>query len=341
MREWYDANYTDWEHEPDKLVIGENVAIVDTTAEENDDDTAEYENNPSAIILPDHLAQRNIRPLVAYLRDASGRESGTRNSRKLRLPSNINDPYFPLIPGILHGSDPTQNILSTDPLSKIIIKTPWFEIQRELDRYHYGITGSFTNRVYALTVFPSDEAHIDHHRKYRNRKDRTVYKVDDDTHTIVAHPPPPLSIPPPRTPIPGLENILVIPTDLQMHPIGHTTYCLNYIRYHANKPIKIPIKVTNEEDSPAMKRGGFISMVNRFVEVLVNENVPIPERIALDASGLRQKDVVRRDRLVLPEGVRVHPRVAEDFLIGTVFGAKGGGGGGGDAKAEGDDKKKK
>ena len=63
-----------------------------------------------------------------------------------------------------------------------------------------------------------------------------------------------------------------------MHPIGHTTYCLNYIRYHANKPIKIPIKVTNEEDSPAMKRGGFISMVNRFVEVLVNENVPISER---------------------------------------------------------------
>ena len=170
----------DWEYEPDKLVVGENVAIVDTNAdEENGDDTSEYDNNPSSIILPEHLTQRNIRPLVAYLRDASGRESGTRNSRKLRLPSNIhNDPYLRLIPGILHGSDPTQNILSTDPLSKIIIKTPWFEIQRELDRFHYGITGSFTNRVYALTVYPSNEAHIDHHRKYRNRKDRTVYKVD-------------------------------------------------------------------------------------------------------------------------------------------------------------------
>ena len=152
----------DWEYEPDKLVVGENVAIVDTNAdEENGDDTSEYDNNPSSIILPEHLTQRNIRPSVAYLRDASGRETGTRNSRKLRLPSNNinNDPYFPLIPGILHGSDPTQNILSTDPLSKIIIKTPWFEIQRELDRFHYGITGSFTNRVYALTVFPIDEAH--------------------------------------------------------------------------------------------------------------------------------------------------------------------------------------
>ena len=93
-----------------------------------------------------------------------------------------------------------------------------------------------------------------------------------------------------------------------------------------------------------MKRGGFISMVNRFIEVLVlDETVPIPERITLDASGLRQKDVVRRDRLVLPRGVMVHPRVPEDYLIGTVFGAKGGGGGGGDDKAGavGEEKKKK
>jgi hypothetical protein len=34
--------------------------------------------------------------------------------------------------------------------------------------------------------------------------------------------------------------------------------------------------------------------------------------------------VVRRDRLVLPEGVSIHPRVREDFLVGSVFGAKGG-----------------
>ncbi|KAL3759921.1 hypothetical protein ACHAWU_007665 [Discostella pseudostelligera] len=334
MREWYAANVPNWESEPDKFIIGENVAIETKKEEEDEDNDEEY--NPSAIILPEHLTKRNIRPLVAYLRDPSGRESGSRNSRKLRLPS-INDPYFPLIPGILHGSDPTHNILSTDPSSKIVIKTPWFEIQRELDRFHYGITGSFLNRVYALTVFPHDEAHLDHHRKYRNVKDRTIYKVDDEKHEIIAIPPPPPSIPPSRTPVPGMENILVLPADLQMHPIGHTSYCLNFIRYHPNKPIKIPIKVTNEEDSPAMKRGGFISMVNRFIEVLVDETVPIPERISLDASGLRQKDVVRRDRLVLPQGVRVHPRVSEDYLIGTVFGAKGGGGGG-DDKA--DEKKK-
>lgn len=343
LREYYAANFNDWEHEPDKIIIGQNGGVVvETAKKEAEEEEEEEENarNSSAIILPEHLTQRNIRPLVAYLRDASGRESGSRNSRKLRLPS-VNDPYFPLIPGILHGSDPTQNILSTNPSSKIIVKTPWFEIQRELDRFHFGITGSFVNRVYALTIYPSEEAHLDHHRKRKNKKDRTMYKVDDEKHEIVAYPPPPPSIPPPRTPIPELQNILVIPTDLQMHPIGHTTFCLNYIRYHPNKPIQIPIKVTNEEDSPAMKRGGFLSMVNRFIEVLVDEHVPIPERIALDASGLRQKDVVRRDRLVLPRGVRVHPRVPEDYLIGTVFGAKGGAGGEDDKASEGGEEKKK
>ncbi len=344
LRDYYAANFNDWEHEPDKIIIGQNGSVgVEIDKKEEEAEEAENARNSSAIILPEHLTRRNIRPLVAYLRDASGRESGSRNSRKLRLPS-VNDPYFPLIPGILHGSDPTQNILSTNPSSKIIVKTPWFEIQRELDRFHYGITGSFVNRVYALTIYPSEQAHLDHHRKSKNAKDRTTYRVDDEKHEIVAHPPPPNCIPPPRTPIPELQNILVIPADLQMHPIGHSAFCLNYIRYHPNKPIRIPIKVTNEEDSPAMKRGGFVSMVNRFIEVLVDENVPIPERIALDASGLRQKDVVRRDRLALPRGVRVHARVPEDYLIGTVFGAKGGGTGGGEddkAGEVGEGKKKK
>ena len=72
-----------------------------------------------------------------------------------------------------------------------------------------------------------------------------------------------------------------------------------------------------------MKKGGFIAFVSTKVECLVDDGAPIPESIQVRCDGLRQKDVVRRDRLVMPEGVRVHPRVADDFLLGTVFGAKG------------------
>lgn len=54
-----------------------------------------------------------------------------------------------MVPGVLHGSDPASGILSVDPASKVLVKTPWFEVQRELDRYHHGRNGRFENRVYA------------------------------------------------------------------------------------------------------------------------------------------------------------------------------------------------
>jgi hypothetical protein len=153
--------------------------------------------------------------------------------------------------------------------------------------------------------------------------------------TITEIPPSPPPILKKRTPI--IENTLVIPTDLQMHPVDHTAFCLNFIRYHPGKPIRLPIRTINEEESPAMKRGGFIAFTNKTIECLIDENAVVPEYIPLECSGLRQKDVVRRDRLVLPEGVVISPRVSEDYLLGSVFGAKGGGG----AVVEEEDEKKK
>ena len=344
VRDWYAANFKDWEDEPDRIIVGggggggeeeEEGAESKAAEDEDEDDAAVF----GGIVLPECLTSRNVRPLVAYLREP-GSEEGSRNCYRMRNPG-VNDPNFPLVPGMLHGSDPTAGILSISPDSKIMVKTPWFEIQRELDRYHHGINGSFANRVYALTVYRAEDAHLDHHRsRVVKKRDRNKYKVDDENMVIVPVPPPDLPVPPPRHVVPGLENVLVVPADLQMHPVGNFPFCLNFVRYHPKKPIKIPVRTVNEEESPAMKRGGFLSMVNRTIECLVDEGVPIPERISVECAGLRQKDVVRRDRLVVPGGVRVHPRVPADYLIGTVFGAKGGAGGEDEEKKE-DEKKKK
>jgi hypothetical protein len=319
MRDWYRANFPSWKEEPETYIVTDEIDEAATTAAA-DDDEDEIITNPHAITLPPELTQRNIRPLVAYLRDSTN-ESGTRNCDRLRNPGP-NDDDFPLIPGILHGSDPTSNILSVNPDSKVLVKTPWFEIQRELDRYSSGRNGSFENRVYALTIFASEDAHVGYHRSVRQlNKDDTTYHLDEETMTITEKSPPPPEVLPQRTPL--MENVLVIPTDLQLHPVLHSALCVNFIRYHAKKPIKIPIRTINEEESPAIKKGGFIAFVNTFVECLVEEGGVIPEKIELECTGLRQKDVVRRERLIIPEGVTIHPRVRSDFLVGTVFGAKG------------------
>mmetsp|Transcript_14021 Transcript_14021/g.21694 ORF Transcript_14021/g.21694 Transcript_14021/m.21694 type:complete len:410 (+) Transcript_14021:91-1320(+) len=330
MRDWYTANFPSWEDDPETIIATEDPSLeinnsataTATTDDESSDKGEEITTNPHAITLPPELTKRNIRPLVGYLRDPDS-ETGTRNCDRLRNPTGpTDDDYFPLVPGILHGSDPSSNILSIDSDSKLLVKTPWFEIQRELDRYASGRNGSFENRVYALTIFPSEDAYVGYHQSVRKlNHDGTTYQLDEETMEVTETPGTPPEVLPERTPI--VENVLVIPADLQLHPVAHSALCVNFIRYHAKKPIKIPIRSVNEEESPAMKRGGFIAFVNTFVECLVEEGGVIPERIELECSGLRQKDVVRRERLIIPEGVVVHPRVKDDFLVGTVFGAKG------------------
>ena len=316
LAEYYAVNFgSDWENAPDIIVKKEKQ-------QEEDEEVAiaQEQVDEHAPVLPPEYVARNIRPLVAYAR-LPGKEEGSRNCRKMRNPFQTNAPshdYFPLIPGIVHGSNPQTGVVSVDPSSKVLVKTPWFEIQRELDRYHRD----FEKRVYALTIYNADDCDVSYHASKQNIPP-PQYKVCQETMTISEIPPPP----PPqlklRTPI--IENLLVLPSDLQMHPIDHTAFCLNYIRYHAKKPINLPIRTINEEESPAMKRGGFLAFANRSIPCLVEEGAVIPEFLALECTGLRQKDVVRRGRLVLPEGVRVCDWVGEDYLVGTVFGSKGGG----------------
>jgi large subunit ribosomal protein L25 len=117
----------------------------------------------------------------------------------------------------------------------------------------------------------------------------------------------------------------VIPKNVQRHPVMSSIYCANYCRYHAGRPIKIPLVYINEEESPVLKRDGFIVPIQRSVECFVEDGAPIPENLELECTGLRYKQVVRRDRVLLPDGVRFSDRVIKKgdlFIIGVVFGGK-------------------
>lgn len=216
------------------------------------------------------LSKLNIRTLIGYERDLET-EEGTNKCYRLR--DNM------MIPGIVYGGDPTQNMYSGDDSTKILVKTPWNELHRELNKYHHN--HSFESRVYDMTVYqdPQDEV-------------GTIYRV--------------------------------VPRDVQWHPIKQKIYCSNYLRYFPGRPIKIPIAYINQEDCRAMKAGGFIAPINRYVECVVEDGVPIPETIDLDCTGMRLKEVVRMDRLIFPEGVKPSTRIKNPkmFLIGTVFGRR-------------------
>jgi len=130
----------------------------------------------------------------------------------------------------------------------------------------------------------------------------------------------------------------VLPRDVQRHPIQHSVYCVNYCRYHPGRPIKIPIVYINEEESNVLKHDGFVLPIQRFVECFVEDGVDIPERIELECAGLKFKEVIRKDRLILPDGVRFSDRVnrrGDEYIVGVVFGKGQGADGDGGEEEDG------
>jgi hypothetical protein len=115
----------------------------------------------------------------------------------------------------------------------------------------------------------------------------------------------------------------VLPKNMNRHPVVNRIFCLNYLRYHPKRPINIPLRYINEEESNALKRGGFIIPQARYVQCFVEDGVPIPESIDVECTGLKLKQVVRIDRLIFPDGVipskKVNPK---EFLVGSVFGRR-------------------
>lgn len=225
----------------------------------------------------DKLYPRNIRPITAYLRDVIN-EEGSRSCEKLRIKEKM-------IPGLLYGGNPALSIFSHQSSSKVYIKTPLPNLQREMDRYHR----TFESRVYDLTIY---DKQYDDEDNTNDRNDGIVHRVT--------------------------------PQNLQKHPVHNTVYyCANFLRYHPGRPLKLPIEYINEEESPALKRDGFIVPINRYVECLIEDDVDIPEKIEMECTGLNYKDVIRTDRLILPDGVKLSNRVikkGKEFLVGVVFG---------------------
>ena len=119
----------------------------------------------------------------------------------------------------------------------------------------------------------------------------------------------------------------VTPQDVNRHPIKETIYCCNFLRYHPERPLKIPFNFINTEDSPALKRDGFVVPINRFVECFIEDGADIPEAIDVECTGVRFREVIRVDRLLLPDGVTLSDRVLKQkrrFIVGVVFGGSKG-----------------
>lgn len=113
---------------------------------------------------------------------------------------------------------------------------------------------------------------------------------------------------------------LVIPQDIQFHPVSDKALHVDLYRVTADQIVSVEVAVNfvGEEASPGLKMGGTLNIVRYTVELNVAANA-IPESLEADISALEIGDNVKISDIALPDGAT--PTITDrDFTIATIAG---------------------
>jgi large subunit ribosomal protein L25 len=116
------------------------------------------------------------------------------------------------------------------------------------------------------------------------------------------------------------EKQMVIPQDIQFHPVNDRPLHVDLYRVKLDQIISVEVSVrfVGEEESPGLKQGGTLNVVRYTVELNVAAG-SIPESLTADVSALEIGDNVKISDIVLPDGAE--PTITDrDFTIATIAG---------------------
>lgn len=121
----------------------------------------------------------------------------------------------------------------------------------------------------------------------------------------------------------GNENILVLPRDIQFHPVSDVVTHVDFQRVakDAKLHVFVPVQFLNAEKCLGVKRGGILNVVRREVELVCSPE-SIPDVLAIDITDFNIGDSLHISAFKLPEGVKpaIHDR---DFTVATIVSSKG------------------
>ena len=113
---------------------------------------------------------------------------------------------------------------------------------------------------------------------------------------------------------------MVIPQDIQFHPVTDRALHVDLYRVKADQiiSVEVPVRFVGEEASPGLKQGGTLNVVRYTVELNVAA-AAIPESLEADVSALEIGDNVKISDITLPAGAE--PTITDrDFTIATIAG---------------------
>jgi large subunit ribosomal protein L25 len=109
-----------------------------------------------------------------------------------------------------------------------------------------------------------------------------------------------------------------LPKDVQFHPVSSRPIHVDFLRIGKNSQVQVnvPVRFTDDEEAPGIKRGGVLNVVRHELELMCDA-ARIPDEIVISLKGLEIGDAVHISAVELPEGSKsvIDDR---DFTIATV-----------------------
>ena len=109
----------------------------------------------------------------------------------------------------------------------------------------------------------------------------------------------------------------MIPRDFQLDPIRDNPLHVDFMRLGEGAMIRVgvPVRITNADKAPGVKRGGTVNLVAHTIDVTVNPEA-IPEFIEVDISELEINYSKHLSDIKLPDGVKAATR--RDVTLVTI-----------------------
>lgn len=113
----------------------------------------------------------------------------------------------------------------------------------------------------------------------------------------------------------GVEQ--AIPRDLQLHVVSDRPVHVDFLRVSADTrvTVMVPVRFTDEEASPGIKRGATLNIVRHEIELECAAD-HIPEDIEISLAGRDVGESIHISAVTLPEGAK--PVIDRDFTIATI-----------------------
>lgn len=115
------------------------------------------------------------------------------------------------------------------------------------------------------------------------------------------------------------KSIKVLPHKVDLNPVTDRPIHIDFVKIEKSQSVKskVKLKFVGNDKSPGLKKGGFLHIVLRKVELICNPD-SIPQFVEVNVSALQVGSKVRAKDIELPNGVKFSDK--SNFIICSVIG---------------------